>query len=90
MNIRHLMLVADIMTNDGTIESIGRHGISGNKNSVLARAAFEVTVNHLLDAAIHGESDDLDGVIENVIVGKPVRLGTGDVDLRMGATQTSD
>ena len=87
VNIRHLMLVADIMTNRGTIESIGRHGISGNKQSVLARAAFEVTVNHLLDAAIHGEIDALDGVTENVIVGKPIKLGTGDVDLRMGAKQ---
>jgi DNA-directed RNA polymerase subunit A" len=85
VNVRHLMLVADIMTNDGTIESIGRHGISGNKESVLARAAFEVTVNHLLDAAVHGETDDLDGVTENVIVGKPIKLGTGDVDLRMGS-----
>lgn len=88
VNIRHLMLVADIMTNNGEIESIGRHGISGNKDSVLARAAFEVTVNHLLDAAIHGEVDELDGVTENVIVGKPIKLGTGDVDLRMGAKQT--
>jgi DNA-directed RNA polymerase subunit A" len=77
------MLVADIMTNRGTIESIGRHGISGSKESVLARAAFEVTVNHLLDAAVHGEIDDLNGVTENVIVGKPIKLGTGDVDLRM-------
>jgi len=85
VNIRHLMLVADIMTNQGTIESIGRHGISGNKDSVLARAAFEVTVNHLLDAAIHGEIDDLNGVTNNVIVGKPIKLGTGDVDLRMGS-----
>jgi DNA-directed RNA polymerase subunit A" len=83
VNIRHLMLVADIMTTKGTIESIGRHGISGNKESVLARAAFEVTVNHLLDAAVHGEVDDLNGVTENVIVGKPIKLGTGDVDLRM-------
>ncbi|MDR9380354.1 MAG: DNA-directed RNA polymerase subunit A, partial [Natronomonas sp.] len=88
VNIRHLMLVADIMTNNGDIESIGRHGISGNKDSVLARAAFEVTVNHLIDAAIHGEVDDLDGVTENVIVGKPIKLGTGDVDLRMGARQS--
>jgi DNA-directed RNA polymerase subunit A" len=87
VNIRHLMLVADIMTNRGTIESIGRHGISGNKQSVLARAAFEVTVNHLLDAAIHGEVDALNGVTENVIVGKPIKLGTGDVNLRMGAKQ---
>ncbi|WP_458185334.1 DNA-directed RNA polymerase subunit A'' [Haladaptatus sp. NG-WS-4] len=85
VNVRHLMLVSDIMTNRGTIESIGRHGISGSKESVLARAAFEVTVNHLLDAAIHGEIDDLNGVIENVIVGKPIKLGTGDVNLRMGS-----
>ncbi len=85
VNVRHLMLVADIMTNDGTIQSIGRHGISGAKESVLARAAYEVTVNHLLDAAIHGEVDDLNGVIENVIVGKPIKLGTGDVDLKIGS-----
>lgn len=85
VNVRHLMLVSDIMTTRGTIESIGRHGIAGNKDSVLARAAYEVTVNHLLDAAIHGEVDDLNGVIENVIVGKPIKLGTGDVDLRMGS-----
>ncbi|WEL20879.1 DNA-directed RNA polymerase subunit A'' [Halorhabdus sp. SVX81] len=85
VNVRHLMLVADIMTNNGVIESIGRHGISGSKDSVLARAAFEVTVSHLLDAAIHGEIDALNGVTENVIVGKPIKLGTGDVNLRMGS-----
>ncbi|MDJ1432948.1 DNA-directed RNA polymerase subunit A'' [Halostagnicola sp. A-GB9-2] len=89
VNVRHLMLVADMMSNEGTIESIGRHGISGSKDSVLARAAFEVTVNHLLNAAIHGEIDELDGVTENVIVGKPIKLGTGDVDLRMGSTGPS-
>jgi DNA-directed RNA polymerase subunit A" len=88
VNVRHLMLVADMMTNRGEIESIGRHGISGSKDSVLARAAFEVTVNHLLNAAIHGEVDDLDGVTENVIVGKPIKLGTGDVTLRMGSTRS--
>ena len=85
VNVRHLMLVADIMTTRGTIESIGRHGIAGSKESVLARAAYEVTVNHLLDAAFHGEVDDLNGVIENVIVGKPIKLGTGDVNLRMSS-----
>ena len=46
-----------------------------------ARAAFEVTVNHLLNAGIRGETDYLTGVAENIIVGQPVALGTGSVDL---------
>jgi DNA-directed RNA polymerase subunit A" len=81
VDVRHIMLVADIMTVDGEVKQIGRHGVSGEKASVLARAAFEVTVNHILDAAVRGDVDDLRGVTENVIVGQPIRLGTGDVQL---------
>jgi len=81
VDVRHIMLVADIMTVDGELKQIGRHGVSGEKASVLARAAFEVTVNHILDAAIRGDTDDLRGVTENVIVGQPIQLGTGDVML---------
>jgi DNA-directed RNA polymerase subunit A" len=81
VDVRHIMLVADIMTVDGELKQIGRHGVSGEKASVLARAAFEVTVNHILDAAIRGDIDDLRGVTENVIVGQPIQLGTGDVTL---------
>jgi len=81
VDIRHIMLVSDMMTNDGDVKAIGRHGISGRKSSVLARAAFEITAHHLLRAAIQGEVDYLDGVAENVIVGQPVTLGTGAVNL---------
>src|SRR3989454_491366 len=81
LDIRHIMLVSDMMTNDGDVKAIGRHGISGRKSSVLARAAFEITAHHLLRAAITGEVDYLDGVAENVIVGQPVTLGTGAVNL---------
>ena len=83
VDIRHLMLVSDVMTSDGTIRAIGRHGISGEKSSVLARAAFEITVNHLLEAGMIGEIDPLEGVAENIIVGQPVSLGTGAVTLQM-------
>ncbi|WP_019178284.1 DNA-directed RNA polymerase subunit A'' [Methanomassiliicoccus luminyensis] len=81
VDIRHIMLVADLMTNDGDVKAIGRHGISGRKSSVLARAAFEITATHLLHAALTGETDYLDGVAENIIVGQPVTLGTGAVNL---------
>ncbi len=81
VDVRHIMLVADIMTVDGEVKAIGRHDISGEKASVLARAAFEVTVNHLLDAGTRGDIDELRGVTENVIVGQPIQLGTGHVKL---------
>ena len=81
VDIRHIMLVADLMTNDGYVKAIGRHGISGKKSSVLARAAFEITTPHLLRAAMNGEVDYLEGVAENIIVGQPVTLGTGAVNL---------
>jgi len=70
-----------MMTNDGEVKAIGRHGISGRKSSVLARAAFEITSAHLLKAGITGEVDSLDGVAENIIVGQPVTVGTGAVNL---------
>ncbi len=81
VDVRHLMLVADMMCMEGEVKQIGRHGIAGEKESVLSRAAFEVTVNHLLDAAVANEVDELSGVTENVIVGQPIQLGTGDVKL---------
>jgi len=83
VDIRHVMLVADIMTADGKIKQIGRHGVSGEKPSVLARAAFEVTINHLLEASVRGEIDRLLGVTENVIVGQIVPVGTGIVQMLM-------
>ncbi len=81
VDIRHIMLVSDVMTSEGTVWAIGRHGVSGTKESVLARAAFEITTNHLLKAALAGEYDPLRGVAENIIIGQPVTIGTGAIDL---------
>ncbi len=81
VDLRHLMLVADMMTQSGGVRAVGRQGISGNKKSVLARAAFEITAKHLLNAGLTGEIDPLAGVAENIIVGQPVTLGTGAVNL---------
>ena len=78
---RHLLILADLMCSSGTIQSIGRHGISGSKSSVFARAAFEVTVNQLLDAGLYGEQERLLGIPENVIVGQVGPIGTGRVHI---------
>ena len=89
-DIRHIMLVSDLMTNDGDVKAIGRHGISGRKSSVLARAAFEITSTHLLRAGITGEVDTLEGVVENIIVGQPVTVGTGAVNLVWAPAQKKE
>jgi DNA-directed RNA polymerase subunit A" len=80
---RHLMLLADTMTMGGDIKSVGRHGLSGEKVSILARAAFEETIKHLITAAVKADEDRLVGVTENVIVGQEVPVGTGTVKLAM-------
>tara|TARA_B100000965_G_scaffold50592_1_gene37381 strand:+ start:23826 stop:25397 length:1572 start_codon:yes stop_codon:yes gene_type:complete len=81
VDVRHLITVSDVMTSSGEVRAIGRHGVSGTKHSILARSAFEVTVSHLLRAGIIGERDELRGVTENIVVGQPIALGTGSVDL---------
>lgn len=83
VDIRHIYLVADLMTVTGSLRQVGRHGVVGGKSSVLARAAFEITVPTLAEAAVKGDTEQLKGVTESVIVGLPIPVGTGMVDLFM-------
>ena len=80
---RYLMLVSDLMCHRGYMQQIGRHGIAGTKDSVLARAAFEITVPTIATAAKTGETEELKGITENVIVGSQIPVGSGTVDVYM-------
>ena len=81
IDIRHIMFLADVMTNTGIIKGITRTGITSEKESVLARASFETPIKHLVNASLIGERDNLNSVIENVMLNQPVPLGTGLPDL---------
>ncbi len=83
VDLRYIMLVSDLMCSRGYMQQIGRHGIAGTKDSVLARAAFEITVPTIAHAALGGEIEQLKGVTENVIVGSNIPIGSGTVDLYM-------
>ena len=83
VDMRYLMLVADLMCHKGYLQQIGRHGIAGSKDSVLARAAFEITVPTIANAAKLGEIEELKGITENVIVGSLIPIGSGTVDIFM-------
>lgn len=60
---------------------ITRFGISKMKESTLMLASFERTTDVLYDAAVYGSLDDLKGVSESIILGKPARIGTGVFDI---------
>jgi len=90
VDMRHIMLVADLMTSKGHLQQIGRHGIAGTKTSVLARAAFEITVPTIARASLEGQIESLKGVTENVIVGATVPIGTGMVELYMSVKDENE
>ena len=81
IDVRHLMLIADVITHSGIIRGITRSGITGEKGSVLARASFETPMKHIVNASLIGEEETLNSVIENVMLNQPVPLGTGLPDL---------
>jgi DNA-directed RNA polymerase subunit A" len=77
VDIRHIMLVSDTMCNSGAVKGITRYGVVSEKSSVLARASFETPIKHIINAALVGEIDYLDSVVENVMINQPVPVGTG-------------
>ena len=77
IDIRHIMLLADLMTCRGEVLGITRHGLAKMKESVLMLASFEKTADHLFDAAYYGQRDAIRGVSECIIMGIPMNVGTG-------------
>ena len=68
---------------EGKRPSIGRPVLLGitkaslETDSFLSAASFQETTRILTDAAIHGKIDHLNGLKENVIIGKLIPAGTG-------------
>ncbi|KAK9891975.1 hypothetical protein WA026_017458 [Henosepilachna vigintioctopunctata] len=77
VDYRHIMLLAAQMTHTGEVLGITRHGLSKMKQSVINLASFEKTADHLFDAAYYGQTDKINGVSENIIMGMPAPIGTG-------------
>ena len=77
IDMRHLELIADAMSNTGEVKGITRMGIIAQKSSILARATFETPIKQFVNASIKGSKDKLASVIENIILNQPVPVGTG-------------
>jgi DNA-directed RNA polymerase subunit A" len=83
ISLRHIYILADIMTVNANVRGVVRTGITGKKKSPFARAAFEETIKHIIDASFNGDIENLVGITENIIVGQPIFAGTGLVRLTL-------
>ncbi|XP_031466403.1 DNA-directed RNA polymerase II subunit RPB1, partial [Phasianus colchicus] len=85
VNYRHLALLCDTMTSRGHLMAITRHGVNRQDTGPLMKCSFEETVDVLMEAAAHGESDPMKGVSENIMLGQLAPAGTGCFDLLLDA-----
>ncbi|KAK2380406.1 DNA-directed RNA polymerase II subunit RPB1 [Trifolium repens] len=82
VNVRHIMLLADMMTVRGQVLGMTRHGITKMGRSTLMLASFESSTDHLFDASMRGKRDPIEGVSDCIIMGKPIQIGTGMIDIK--------
>ena len=90
VNYRHLALLVDIMTSQGTLMAITRHGINRTNQGALMRCTFEETVEILMEAASMGDMDDCKGVGQNVLLGQMAPMGTGSFELNLDVDMLKD
>ena len=97
VNINHFADINKELIIEGKRPATGRPVLLGitkaslETDSFLSAASFQETTRILTDAAIHGKVDELNGLKENVIIGKLIPAGTGakkykktDYDLEVG------
>ena len=77
---RHLSLIADYMTFDGGFKPMNRIGMN-DISSPFLQMSFETTANFMTDAAMHGRKEPLMSPSANIVIGRPVRHGTGAFDV---------
>lgn len=83
IDIRHLKMLVDVMTNTGSITAASRYGINREQVGPLAKASFEETLENLRRAAVFGEVEEAQGVSSCIMLGKPGVFGTGLCTLQM-------
>ena len=81
VNYRHLNMLCDMMTKNGSMMSIDRFGINRDNIGPLAKASFEETTDQLFKASVFGEKDQLTGVSSNIMLGQIAPCGTGAVNI---------
>lgn len=80
VDYRHLSLIADYMTFEGSYKPFNRFGMENN-SSPFQKMSFETTMHFLQTATIAGEKDPILSPSACLVAGRVVKGGTGCVDL---------
>lgn len=76
VDTRHLSLIADYMTSDGTFQPMSRRGMESSA-SPLQQISFESALQFLKSATIQGREDNIQSPSSCLMVGTPCKSGTG-------------
>jgi len=79
---RHLLLIADYMTFDGTYRAMNRGGMVSHA-SPIQQMTFESSLTFLRNAVLESRTESVKSPSGCLVAGQPVKVGTGSFDLRM-------
>ena len=77
INPVHIQILVDKMCATGTIRAIARFGVETSQYDPLARATFEEVMSQLQMSAVFSETDNLNGISSNIVMGTKINAGTG-------------
>lgn len=83
VNYHHLSILVDLMTRDGFLISIDRHGVDRTDAAPLGKVSFEKPIEQLVNAAVFNEIDPLHGVSARIMTGNVIKGGTGLCDVML-------
>ena len=82
VDMRHLNLIADVMTKGGGFTPFNRMGLKSSVSPFM-KMSFETTLGFLKDAVLENDWDDLKNPSARIVMGKVGRIGTGAFDVLM-------
>ena len=79
LNVRHLLLLVDWMTQTGKLTPMTRHGLKKIESDIVKRATFEEVVGVFINAAVHERKDPVDSISACILTGKNAHIGANTV-----------
>lgn len=75
VNDHHILMVVQNITQHGNLTPFTRFGICKFDKSPLAKSSFEKAMDNLIQAAVQGTEDPIEGVSERIMVGRRTNIG---------------